>query len=98
MKMNSMRVPLPVAGPTAALRGEAAPGYLTSSFELRSGLEVSAVALSQLPAEVMCELLRLQDSWGGPAQAQPGRLQAPEPSAASRSHAGGRSAQPQAFR
>ncbi len=70
MKMNSMRVPLPVAGPAAAPRGEAAPGYLTSSFELRAGLEVSAVALCQLPTEVMRELQRMQGSWGGAAQAQ----------------------------
>jgi hypothetical protein len=69
MKMNSMRVAPSVSGPPLALRGETAPGYLTSSFELRAGLEVSAVALSQLPAEVMRELLRLQGSWDGSAPA-----------------------------
>jgi hypothetical protein len=71
MKVNSLPMPLPLPMPAqrAPLRGEAAAGYLTSSFDLRAGLEVSAVALSQLPAEVMRELLRLRDSWETPAQA-----------------------------
>lgn len=73
MKVNSlpmpMPMPLPMVAQPAPLRGEAAAGYLTSSFDLRAGLEVSAVALSQLPAEVMRELLRLRDSWETPAQA-----------------------------
>lgn len=67
MKMNSTRapvaVPAPAAVPVPAVGAEPAPGYLTSSFELRAGLEVSAIALSQLPAEVLRELLRLRESW-----------------------------------
>ncbi len=72
MKMNTNRMPAPTPTPTSLpvhaehLRGEAAPGYLTSSFELRAGLEVSALALSQLPAEVLGELMRLRDSWSSP--------------------------------
>ncbi len=69
MKMNSTCVPTPASGLPMALQVEAASGYLTSSFELRAGLEVSALALSQVPAEVMHELLRLQGSWDGTAQA-----------------------------
>ncbi len=70
MKMNTTRMPAPT--PTSLpvhaehMQGEAAPGYLTSSFELRAGLEVSALALSQLPAEVLGELMRLRDSWASP--------------------------------
>jgi hypothetical protein len=30
---------------------------------LRAGLEVTALALSQLPAEVLRELMRLRDCW-----------------------------------
>jgi len=63
MKMNSTRVPAPVPVPAEHVRGEAASGYLTSSFELRAGLEVTALALSQLPAEVLRELMRLRDCW-----------------------------------
>ena len=72
MKVNSMPMPMPMPMPPSAqpvpLRGDAAAGYLTSSFDLRTGLEVSAVALSQVPAEMMRELLRLRDSWETPAQ------------------------------
>ena len=39
------------------------PGYLLSSFDLRAGLEVSALALTALPAEVLGELTRLRLSW-----------------------------------
>lgn len=67
MKMNSTRAPAPAPAPAVpplpAIGAEPAPGYLTSSFELRAGLEVSAIALSQLPAEVLRELLRLRESW-----------------------------------
>jgi len=49
--------------PSAAWRVDGAPGYLTSSFELRTGLEVTALTLSQLPAEVLRELQRLRNCW-----------------------------------
>ncbi len=51
-----MLPPLPVVA-------EGAPGYLISSFELRSGLEVSALAVSTLPAEILREMQRLRRCW-----------------------------------
>lgn len=50
----------------AAPRAEGAPGYLVSSVELRAGLEVTALAISSLPAEVLRELQRLRQSWDMP--------------------------------
>lgn len=47
-----------------SLRSESAHGYLTSSFELRAGLDVSLVAIGQLPVEVLRELHRLRSCWG----------------------------------
>ena len=49
--------------PSPAVRVDGAPGYLTSSFELRAGLEVTALAFSQLPVEVLRELQRLRSCW-----------------------------------
>jgi hypothetical protein len=43
--------------------GEATPGYLISSFELRAGLEISLLAVASLPAEVLRELQRLRSCW-----------------------------------
>jgi hypothetical protein len=51
--------------PAIQNEGEAAPGYLVSSFELRAGLEVSLLALAALPADVLREFYRLHLSWGG---------------------------------
>jgi hypothetical protein len=45
-------------------RADGAHSYLTSSFELRAGLDVSLVAIGQLPAEVLRELNRLRNCWG----------------------------------
>jgi hypothetical protein len=55
----------------AALSAEAAPGfdregYLLSSLDLRAGLEMRRVAVAQLPAEVLRELLRLRSIWRRP--------------------------------
>jgi hypothetical protein len=51
----------------AAPRAEGSHGYLVSSFELRAGLEVTALAVTSLPAEVLRELQRLRQSWDMPA-------------------------------
>ncbi len=51
----------------AAPRAEGSHGYLLSSFELRAGLEVTALAITSLPAEVLRELQRLRQSWDMPA-------------------------------
>ncbi len=70
MKMQTTRehIPGPVPAPAGPGWRDAAPAsYLTSSFELRAGLEVTALALSQLPADVLRELMRLRDSWSAPA-------------------------------
>jgi hypothetical protein len=36
-----------------------------SSDELLAGLEVRAISLTALPAELVAELLRMRRSWGG---------------------------------
>jgi hypothetical protein len=53
----------PKSQPAAAMRAEGAQGYLVSSFELSSGLEVTPLAVASLPAEVLRELQRLRLSW-----------------------------------
>jgi hypothetical protein len=47
----------------APVAGEGTPGYLISSFELRTGVEVSLLAVASLPAEVLRELQRLRRCW-----------------------------------
>lgn len=54
---------VPAAVPAAVARMDGAHGYLTSSFELRAGLEISAVAMAHLPAELLQEFQRLRSSW-----------------------------------
>lgn len=44
-------------------------GYMLSSMELRSGLDVQAISTSRLPLDLLSELLRLHDSWPKPATA-----------------------------
>ena len=44
--------------------------YMVSSQDLRAGLEVRWLAATQLPAELLRELLRLQGCW----QAEVGRI------------------------
>ena len=41
----------------------AVQSYMTSSQDLRSGLEVRMLEASQLPAELLRELLRLRACW-----------------------------------
>ena len=48
-------------------RAEGAPCYRVSSFELSSGLEVTALAINSLPADVLRELQRLSDCWDRPS-------------------------------
>jgi hypothetical protein len=43
--------------------GEATPGYLVSSFELRAGLEISLLAVTSLPTETLRELQRSRRCW-----------------------------------
>jgi hypothetical protein len=43
--------------------GEAMAGYMMSSMELRGGLDVSAVAVSALPPEILREFQRLRACW-----------------------------------
>lgn len=40
-----------------------AHGYLTSTLELRSGLEIRALPVAALPKELQSEFLRMQQSW-----------------------------------
>jgi hypothetical protein len=42
---------------------EGAHGYLMSSLELRTGLEVSALAFTLLPADLLREFHRLHRCW-----------------------------------
>jgi hypothetical protein len=42
---------------------ETAPGYVTSSFDLRAGLDVRLVAVAQLPADLLREFQRLRQCW-----------------------------------
>ena len=42
---------------------EEAAGYMLSSIDLRRGLDISAVAVNALPAEILRELTRLRRSW-----------------------------------
>jgi hypothetical protein len=42
---------------------EVAPGYVTSSFDLRAGLDVRLVAVAQLPADLLREFQRLRQCW-----------------------------------
>lgn len=56
--------------PQRAVRdtGGAGLSYMVSSQDLRSGLEVRLLAIGQLPAELLRELVRLHGCW----QADPG--------------------------
>jgi hypothetical protein len=45
------------------LEREEAAGYMLSSIDLRRGLDISAVAVSALPADVLRELTRLRRCW-----------------------------------
>jgi hypothetical protein len=50
--------------PVRAARAiEAGHSYRVSSFELRDGLEVAALAVDSLPAEVLREFQRLRGCW-----------------------------------
>jgi len=55
-----------VALPAEALPGFDREGYLLSSLDLRAGLEMRRVAVAQLPADVLRELLRLRSVWRRP--------------------------------
>lgn len=61
--------PMPLATPGLPVAGNSrAPesaSYLVSSFELRAGLEVAVLAVSQLPADTVRELVRLHRCWAG---------------------------------
>lgn len=56
--MQPAPLPQPQLYPT-----EPVPGYQDSSFDLRAGLEVSALAVKSLPAEVVVEFQRLRSIW-----------------------------------
>jgi hypothetical protein len=57
-------------------RADGAHGYMLSSFELNSGLDVTAVAITSLSADVLREFQRLRRCWE-PAAAP--ASQAPRP-------------------
>ena len=44
-------------------RRDSSTSYRVSSFELRAGLEVSLLPITQLPADLLRELQRLRDGW-----------------------------------
>ena len=44
-------------------RRDSSTSYRVSSFELRAGLEVSLLPITQLPADLLGELQRLRDGW-----------------------------------
>jgi hypothetical protein len=46
------------------LASDSAPGYVTSSFDLRAGLDVRLVAVAQLPSDLLREFQRLRQCWG----------------------------------
>jgi hypothetical protein len=52
---------------------ETGHSYRVSSYELRAGLEVAALAVDSLPADVLREFQRLRGCWvNGPGLASPG--------------------------
>ena len=61
----------PVLGPSSPRLFSLATGpqgsYRASSDELSRGLEVRALSISELPADLVRELLRLRRAWGIPA-------------------------------
>jgi hypothetical protein len=46
------------------LASDSAPGYVTSSYDLRAGLDVRLVAVAQLPSDLLREFQRLRQCWG----------------------------------
>jgi hypothetical protein len=62
----SMSDPASPSHTPGAQRLEGAQGYMVSSFELSAGLEVTAVAVNSLPAEVLREFQRLRLCWEQP--------------------------------
>ena len=44
-------------------RSAAGRSYLTSSFDLRAGLEVGLLTWAQVPTDLLRELVRLQACW-----------------------------------
>lgn len=55
--------PFPASRLPPVDRPAAGRSYLTSSFDLRAGLEVGHLSWAQLPTDVLRELVRLQASW-----------------------------------
>ncbi len=56
--------PFPPATSRPPAPGAGAQGYRLSSDELHAGLDVRALSLTALPAELVAELFRLRSCWG----------------------------------
>jgi hypothetical protein len=53
--------------PRSLSKTDAETGFMGSSLDLRAGLEVRLVGLSQLPLELLREFARLRACWDGEA-------------------------------
>lgn len=62
MRFNPFETYAPAHQPARSPAQSDAGGYLASSQDLRSGLQVGFVSLAGLPHEVVVELLRLRRS------------------------------------
>lgn len=58
-------LPAMASFPATSPSVSALEGYLMSSMELRSGLQVREVRVSALPLEIARELARLRRTWAG---------------------------------
>ena len=63
MNKTTEALPTPQSQRDLGATGGAGLSYMVSSHDLRSGLEVRLLAATQLPAELLRELLRLHACW-----------------------------------
>ena len=76
MNTTADRLSPPQLQRTVRDTGGAGSSYMVSSQDLRSGLEVNLLAMTQLPVELLRELVRLHGCWPGDAGRSGHRLAA----------------------